>query len=241
VRSAHHVLRQYAERHRELGIDVTDLIGELPFEEDKECSGGAAEVDFDCYFDAADAPFERFAKSRHSVRHFDPDERVDPQVVRRAVEIALRAPSACNRQPWRVYPCYDRDLISRVMKLHNGSRGFGDALPCVLILASRMDTFSGPGERNQTFVDGGLFAMALMFSLHHLRIASVPLNWSVEPARDRRMKHVRGIPDDENIIMLLGIGHPKGRHRVPVSQRRDVAEVLMDGRPGAGREASDSA
>lgn len=222
-------LNDYVRRHEELGIDVSDLIGKLPSVEISDSVGGGAfPSDPDHFFRAVNAPFNEFSRSRHSTRHFE-EMSVSPQVIEDAVRLALRAPSACNRQPWKVYAFLKKEEVSKIMKLHNGSRGFGDSLPGVLIVAARMDTFSGPGERNQSYVDGGLLSMSLMYSLHHYRLGCVPLNWSVVPGRDRKLKSVAGVRDDENIIMLLGVGHPASSSRIPVSQRRDVSEVLRIG------------
>ncbi len=220
-------LRQYVDRHRELGIDVSDIVP------DAAMGGGGAPEKGGVFratpersFANADAPFEAFAESRHSTRNFDQERAVPRELLERAVRIALRSPSACNRQPWKVYAFTERPAIRRLMAHHEGSRGFGPDLPCLLVVGARMDTFSGIGERNQTYVDGGLFAMTLMFALHHLRLGCVPLNWSVDPARDRRMKAEAGISDDENIIMLVGCGYPAKQSMVPRSERRAPGEVL---------------
>jgi len=42
-------------------------------------------------------------RERRSVRGFFPDKRVPPEVLRECLELAQRAPSNCNVQPWQVY------------------------------------------------------------------------------------------------------------------------------------------
>ena len=179
------------------------------------------------FFADADAPFAAFHASRHSCRHFDPSLTIDPARVQEAVRIAMRAPSGCNRQPWRVYFIRSKALLEKCLKLHSGSRGFNHLIPGLLIVSARIALYAGPGERNQTYTDGGLFCMSLMLGLHHQRVGCVPLNWSVRPEPDRQLKAVARIPASENILMLLGIGHPVERFAVPQSTRRDIEEVFV--------------
>ncbi|HEY2839997.1 MAG TPA: nitroreductase [Pirellulales bacterium] len=42
-------------------------------------------------------------RQRRSVRGFFPDRAVPPEVIRECLELAQRAPSNCNVQPWQVY------------------------------------------------------------------------------------------------------------------------------------------
>ncbi len=42
-------------------------------------------------------------RERRSVRGFHPDRPVPPETLREALELAQRAPSNCNVQPWRVF------------------------------------------------------------------------------------------------------------------------------------------
>ena len=46
--------------------------------------------------------FEEVVMNRRSVRGFKPD-RIDPEVLTRIFELAQRAPSNCNTQPWQVH------------------------------------------------------------------------------------------------------------------------------------------
>ncbi len=50
--------------------------------------------------------------ARRSVRGFDPDRRVPEATLREALELAQRAPSNCNVQPWRVWVAQGRPLES---------------------------------------------------------------------------------------------------------------------------------
>jgi nitroreductase len=46
---------------------------------------------------------DKTIRERRSVRGFVPDRRVPQNVIREALELAQRAPSNCNVQPWRLF------------------------------------------------------------------------------------------------------------------------------------------
>lgn len=227
-------LEGYIKKHKELGVDIDDIVT-LPMRENMArwtsgCSKpkpGVLSFTSETFFAEADSSFSAFHNSRHSCRHFDVSLPVDLALVENAVRIALRTPSGCNRQPWRVYSITNKSILQKCLELHSGSRGFKQLIPALLIISARIDVYAGPDERNQTYTDGGLFCMSLMLALHHQRVGCVPLNWSVRPNLDRQMKAVAGIPESENILMLMGIGHPVKCFTVPQSARRQVDEVLV--------------
>lgn len=95
------------------------------------------------------------------------------------------------------------------------------------MITARLDCFLTVEERYQHWIDGGLFAMSLIYALHSLGLGSCCLNWSVAPATDRAFKEAAGIADDQSIIMLLAVGHLPERLRVARSERRPLDEVLV--------------
>ncbi|ASK56498.1 hypothetical protein CEQ48_17760 [Vibrio tarriae] len=50
---------------------------------------------------------KKFFESRYSVREFS-KERIERGLLLEAIELSLKTPSACNRQPWHVYYISDR-------------------------------------------------------------------------------------------------------------------------------------
>lgn len=72
----------------------------------------------------ANKPFDVFSSGRHSIRNYA-DQPIDESIIKKAVEISQRSPSACNRQPARVYSISSDTAIKQVLALQNGNRGFG--------------------------------------------------------------------------------------------------------------------
>lgn len=167
---------------------------------------------------------EIFFFSRYSVRDFS-EARVDKALVERAVRLALKTPSVCNRQGWGVYHTNDRKIIDLCLSFQNGNKGFGHEIPSLIIIAADLKAFDTAGERNQCWVDAGMFSMSLIYALHSLGVSSCCLNWSKTPFDDIRIRKVVPIKPHHNIVMMLGIGYPKENIKVCVSARRPLASV----------------
>lgn len=187
--------------------------------------GGTREITRQQVLDAARIDAEAFFRSRHSIRQFS-DQPVEMALIERAVALARYAPSVCNRQAGRVYVVADKARQRALLDLQNGNRGFGDQADKILIVTSSLPCFLTVGERYQPWIDGGLFAMALLFALHAQGLGTCCLNWSVEPDEDMRFRAVAGLPDNQRIMFLVAVGHLPASLRVAQSPRRPVEEVL---------------
>jgi nitroreductase len=167
-----------------------------------------------------------FFKSRHSIRQFS-DEPVPAELVNEAIEMAQKTPSVCNRQSWRVYAFSEPFLLEKVLACQMGNQGFGDQIKCVLVVTSNTETFFSIGERNQCWIDGGMFSMSVVYALHSLGLGSICLNWSVEKEVDVNLHNVASIPDSEAIIMLIGVGFLPDSFRVAQSHRGPIDQTIV--------------
>jgi nitroreductase len=168
---------------------------------------------------------QRFLRSRRSVRQFD-GRPVPQAVLREAARIAQQAPSVCNRQSARIFASNQRARMDEMLGFQNGNRGFGDRLGAVIVVAADMRAFTSLGERNQCWVDGGIFAMSMALALHSLHVGACMLNWSVEPGRDRALRRSLGIDDHYAIITMMGAGYAPERLTVAASPRRSTDEIV---------------
>lgn len=166
-----------------------------------------------------------FFASRHSIRQFS-DEPVELNLISRAVVMAQKTPSVCNRQAARVYVFDNDELGADVLACQNGNRGFGHLADKVLVITTDLRQFLSIGERNQCWIDGGMFAMSLIYALHSLGLGTCCLNWSVEREADRRLRSVANISPSENVIMLLAVGHLPEELSVACSERKQLTDVM---------------
>lgn len=169
--------------------------------------------------------FEALSVARRSVRDFAPAS-VPKELVVKAVQVAALSPSACNRQPNKVILIEEREDIDRALSFQNGNRGFGHKVPLLAVLVVDSTGYFDGSERNQTYVDGGLFAMSLMFALRALGLGSCSLNWCVTPSTDRAFRKLGHVKDQETVVMMLAIGYPPEAVAVPLSPRRGMEDVI---------------
>lgn len=151
--------------------------------------------------------FRRFVVSRHSIRHFSLKP-VPRELVVDSIAVASLSPSVCNRRGARVRIYGRGPEADLVLSLQNGNRGFGDSASFVLLISYDIRWLVSPGERNQAYVDGGLFAMTLMYALHSVGLGTCPLNWSAPYSQDRRLRTAIGLPEHEVVIMMVALGYP---------------------------------
>jgi len=166
-----------------------------------------------------------FARSRRSIRNFS-KEQLNEKTIHQAVEIAKQTPSVCNRQPWKVH-YYSGKSVAGILKHQNGNRGFNQSINSVIIVTSPYSAFFEPGERNQGFIDGGMFAMSIIYALHSMNIASCCLNLSLEHPRADRIRKAGSIPKNEMLIMMIAIGHYNETYTVANSPRKSTDQFIQ--------------
>lgn len=166
-----------------------------------------------------DASVERLFFTRHSIRDFA-DSQVDPQKLERAITLALRAPSACNRQASQVY------VISGEARVKAGSGNEYHA-DKYLIITGNMRAFD-ISELNDWIVSTSVFGGYLSLALHAEGIGSCIFRKDIirKSSYNDRIKALCHIPDDEQIILEMAIGNYKDEFAVPVSCRREAKEII---------------
>lgn len=182
---------------------------------------GWSTVERDAILSASSIEARTFFSSRHSIRCFDASRQVSLDRIREAVSLATHTPSVCNRQTWRVLICESERAKAAALALQNGNQGFGHLASHVLIVASDRACFASIGERNQPWIEGGLFAMSLVYALHALGLGTCCLNWSVDNQRDAELKHALEIPASYAIAMMIAVGSLPAT--IPVAESRRLA------------------
>ena len=164
------VLRAYLDLHEKeaaSALDATTVSALRDFLSSHSSVAAAVEphVARRSFFAAKNSPFPEFAASRHVVRHFAGP--VPRETVEAAVALATTAPSACNRQHARVHVVDDAVLRDRLFALQGGTRGFGADADKVLVVTADLSAIRWGWERNDCYVNGGIFVMNLCYALHY--------------------------------------------------------------------------
>lgn len=167
---------------------------------------------------------ESFFLSRYSLREYRQIP-VAASLVERALLLAMKTPSVCNRQAWHVYHTDNSSVIRKALTHQLGNRGFGEQIPNLMVVTTDLKSFMPGQEHYQHWIDGGLFSMSLIYAFHSLGIASCCLNWSQSPSNDLKFRSAFNIRPNHTVIMMLAFGYPKVENNVCVSSRRPLGEI----------------
>lgn len=167
-----------------------------------------------------------FLKSRHSIRSFNGDL-IDRDMIFSVIDVAKYCPSVCNRQSALVFVANEKEQIEKILSFQNGNSGFGQTIGAVFLIAVDLQAFMNPGERNQAYVDGGIFALSLANSLHAHGLGGCMLNWSQSFAEDKKLRKFLSIPDNFVIITMLGAGVTnEGITKIAASPRKPTENFI---------------
>ncbi|MBL0918886.1 MAG: nitroreductase family protein [Hydrogenophaga sp.] len=221
-------LQAYANFHARLGVSdplLDEIAAYLAAWEDrlpKPWQGGTRDYSFNGQ-PPGDLP--QLMASRSSIRTLRPAP-LDPDRIVEAISLAQLAPSQCNRQSTRVHTYQDRARIQELLALQGGSRGFADNVGNLFVVSSDICAWGGPGQRNQAYVDGALFAMCLMFACRSMGWGACPLNLAIDHRTESAIRRAGGIPAGERLILMIAFGEPIApQTRVAFSPRRPAAEI----------------
>jgi len=206
--------------------ELDDLVRTLNVPSCPSARGGVDRMTWDELYAGIRGQFREFCRVRRSVRQFSHEPPRDEELVE-AVRIAQLTPSACNRQSCRVYVVRDSRAIRQALDASRSANGFAEEVQRLLVVTSNLACFQFAAERYQCWIDGGMFAMTLVYALHAQGLVSCCLNWCKEPPVDRLFRRVLGISPEETIVLLIAVGKPLEEFAVAVSARRPLEEIIV--------------
>ncbi|MDO5655734.1 MAG: nitroreductase family protein [Flavobacteriaceae bacterium] len=229
IKHAVKVINEYRDFHKkenyELDPNVLNSIHDLnQISNDNETTSQINTTAND-YFSKANANFFEFAPTRKSIRNFS-DKELDVNRIVDSVNTARNAPSACNRQTAKTYIITEKHEIENILKLQGGNRGFGHLTNKLIIVVADLNVFFDLNERYQAYIDGGLFAMSLLYALHANRIVACILNCSHTSKKDIAMRKICPIKDNEVFIAMIACGEAPDNFKVAISCRNPVEEYI---------------
>lgn len=226
-------LQFWIEKNQEAGVDVSEFTTAVllhPPLKESELRGGVDEVTSAQIREQAMMDFIPFAESRYSVRDYSA-EPVPVESLLRAVRVAQKSPSSCNRQTCHVHIWTDPELRKRVLALQQGNTGFGHLLGGIAVVTSQLENWEQASERYQGWIDGGMFAMSFAYALHAEGLGAITLNWSQEKERDRQLRKLLDLGDNELVVTMIGFGSLPDRFSVPIAERRPLKMAYDLNRP----------
>lgn len=161
--------------------------------------------------------FEAIA-TRYSVRGYKPDP-VDDELLAKVLEAARQAPTAANRQPFRIVVIHTKGREEEVARMY--ARPWLTQAPLVLAF------IAVPGEAWRRMDDKPYDEVDATIAMDHLVLAATALGlgtcWiaAFDPAA---VREVLGLPDDVEPIAITPLGYPdKSRAK---TDRRPLDELV---------------
>lgn len=170
--------------------------------------------------------YDKFISSRHSVRNFS-NEKIREKDVEKAVKIAIKSPSACNRQMCKVYYIENKESIKYIESIAQGLGGFDLTNANYFIITFDIAANYFIGERNQGWFNAGLFSMNFSNALHSLGIGSCFMQFGNSFKEEIILKKQLNIPDSERIAVVIVAGYYDEVSRIPYSTRKDLSDIYF--------------
>lgn len=167
--------------------------------------------------------FVNFVSGRFSVRSYDSEKPVDEQILMKILEAGRMAPSAANRQPWKIVVVRDTMLLEKLRAAYTAP-WFAKA-PVVLVVK---------GSRDQAWVrryDGwNSLETDLTILMDHLILAAHAFGLSTcwiaafDPAL---LAQALELQPNETVYAISPLGYPKaGETAVRPKQRKPLEEIV---------------
>lgn len=231
IRVGYQVMCQYYELHQKVNYNIEDLYSKEQYLKYREILDSKYDSNFngiidwnkEDFYKETSADFLKFAYSRKSVREFT-GNLISHKVINQVIELANTAPSVCNRQASNVYLVEDKNKIDQLLNIQGGFTGYTKDVHQLLILTNDRKYYYTVGERNQFYIDGGIYLMNLLYALHYYQIGNCPANWGKEITDDKKVSKVIKISGSEKIICMIPIGELKETFRSTLSERRPNIE-----------------
>ena len=190
----------------------------------KQIKAGSYDLLKNSFINDAKIDYDKFLSSRHSVRNFD-NKRLDEKDIKKAVETAIKTPSACNRQMCKIYSISDKKVIEDVAL---GLSGFDLASINYFLVTFDVAANYFIGERNQGWFNAGLISMNFINSLHSLGIGSCFIQFGNSFKEEKALKKKLNIPESERIAVIIAAGYYAELSKIPYSSRKEIHDIYFE-------------
>ena len=164
---------------------------------------------------------------RRSHRSFA-DGEISADDVRLILRAALMSPTSKSRRGWRFVVIDDRMMIEKIADARdNGSQFLKKAPLAIAVLGD-------PLENDCWIEDGSIAAISMQYQAEELGLGSC---WAQMRGRgltdgitaDKVIRGVLGLPDNLNVLCVIGIGHKETERRPQDEDKLKWENVYING------------
>jgi len=143
-------------------------------------------------------------KKRKSVRGYL-DKKIPEDILKEIMEAARLAPSASNRQPWKLVVVQDKKLRQQLMQASRNQSFVGEASVVIAGCATNINHIMPNGVHS--------YPVDLAIALDHVSLQAVELGlgtcW-IGAFNQEKVKEILHITDDVTVVCLMTLGYPAG-------------------------------
>ena len=155
--------------------------------------------------------FSKLINMRESCRNYDSGKKVDTELLKKCVEMACLAPSACNSQPWRYVIINNEELCAKIAKgvQDNGFNSFASGAPAFIVVygedAKMAKKFDGLIADNNSFRDNdlGIGIAYLTLAASDNGLSTCIMGWR----NDSKINEALGQPLDRKVHCVIAVGY----------------------------------
>ncbi len=172
------------------------------------------------------ADFKSLCERRHSIRDFK-SKVVPLDLLNKAIDVALTAPSACNRQPLKFFVFDDPKRAQEIGSIPMGTAGFSKSFQCVVVIVGDLSAYPFEKDRHIIYIDGALAAMQFELAIESLGLGTCTINWPDVERHERRMANELELLPHERPVMLIAVGYPSEGAFVPASVKKSSHDLVV--------------
>jgi len=163
--------------------------------------------------------FEKLLEERYTVRKFD-SKKVEEDLIKKILEAGRMAPSAMNKQPYKLYVCTSNEALNKIDAVSPCRYG---APLCIMVAASKDIAWSKEGYSSYD-TDASICATYMMLETANLGLGSV---WVGMFDTNKAIEEFN-IEGYTPLIMLM-IGYkPNGTGPLPShSNRKELSDLAI--------------
>ena len=169
--------------------------------------------------------FKTLCENRHSVRWFR-SKRVPIHIIEQSIEVAVTAPSACNRQPFKFHIFDDPEQAKIIGSIPMGTAGFAENFQCVIVVVADLSAYPFEKDRHIIYIDSSLATMQLLLALELHGLSSCVINWPDIERHERQMAEKLELEAYQRPIMLISVGYAEAEGMIPFSDKKPLKDVV---------------
>jgi nitroreductase len=165
------------------------------------------------------------ASKRVSVRSYDTAHVVEKNVLDEVIEVARLAPSACNKQPWRLVVVKSKGKLTELSAAYD--RDWFKTAPVVLaVVVDHTESWHRADGKDHADVDASIFVEHLCLAAAEKGLGTCWVcNFNPEVAN--KVLGIDGV--EKELVALVPIGYPSDNSVFSKPKvRKDMSEIVSE-------------